>query len=320
MVLEAIFSSPFGCLLVFAAALALLIKSSDFFIDNAEKLGAMLGVPPFILGITVVSLGTSLPELATSLIAVFKGETEFVIGNVIGSNIANILLIVGIIAILTKKIKVEWDIIKIDLPLLLGSAILLGTMLMDRQINTIEGIILMLGFLVYIRYAFTARHKGIKIKKTKFKHSVYIYLALAAAGVYFGAEYTIESIIAATKLPFMQSIGIDMSIIALSAVAIGTSLPELTVSLAAARKGNYEVALGNVLGSNIFNTFFVVGIPSLFGVLHVSEITYTLALPVMLGATLLYIISTLDREVSNYEGAMFLLFYAYFIVKLFGIV
>jgi cation:H+ antiporter len=320
MVLDAVLSNTFGCFVVFVASLALLIKASDFFIDNAEKLGAMLGVPPFILGLTVVSIGTSLPELATSIIAVIKGETEFVIGNVIGSNIANILLVVGIVAIITKKIKVEWDIIKIDLPLLLGSAIMLGLMLLDKQIDAMEGIILLLGFIVYIRYALKAKHKGLDIKKTKFSPIVYLFLALGSVGVYFGAEYTVEAIIAATRFPFMQSLGIDTSIIALSALALGTSLPELTVSLAAARKGNHEVALGNVLGSNIFNSFLVVGIPSLFSTLYISDITFTLALPVMLGATLLYLVSTQEKEVSNYEGAMFLLFYIYFIGKLFGLV
>ncbi len=317
--IEFLLSNLFGCIVVFIAALALLIKSADIFTGNAEKLGRMLGIPQFIVGVTIVSIGTSLPELATSLIAVFQGSNEFVVSNVLGSNIANILLVVGLVSLITKKIKVEWNLIRTDLPMLLGSAILLSFIASDGIINFVEAILLFVGCITYVIYTIQSHKKISKtVQKDKFQPIVLLWLLISCIFIYFGAKFTIDSIIAATQLPLFISLGIDTSIIALSAVAIGTSLPELTVSFAAARRNNFEVALGNVIGSNIFNSYLVTSIPAFIATLTVSPATINLGIPVMLGATILFIISAMDKEVSRFEGAIFLLFYAYFIGKLFG--
>ncbi|MFH2028524.1 MAG: calcium/sodium antiporter [Nanoarchaeota archaeon] len=303
---------------IFVISLYVLIKSADYFTENAERLGLALGIPSFIVGVTILAVGTSLPELLTSIIAVSKGTTEFVAGNVIGSNIANILLIIGIAVLFTKKtLNVEWDLVKIDLPLLLGSAFILLITLWDGKFTFPEAIICLGGYIIYVLYSISARNEENKeTKRTKFSISIPIILVLSAIGLFFSAKYTIESVINISEL---LSFG-DTSLIALTAVAVGTSLPELLVSISAARKGNHEMAIGNVLGSNIFNSFVVMGIPGLMGVLTVSDATLMIALPVSIIATFLFIISIQDREISNYEGLMFLLVYALFIVKLFGVV
>ncbi|MFH1642153.1 MAG: calcium/sodium antiporter [Nanoarchaeota archaeon] len=302
---------------IFIISLYVLIKSADFFTDSAEKLGAVLGIPSFILGVTIVALGTSLPELITSIISVLKGSSEFVAGNVIGSNIANILLIIGIAVLFTKKsLKVEWDLVQIDLPLLMGSAFILLITLYDGKFSFIEAIACLLGYIVYLLYSISMRKGKGDVKKEKFSITIPIILFLSGVGLYYGARYTIDSVI---ELSTLFNFG-DTSIIALSAVALGTSLPELVVSISAARKMNYEMAVGNVLGSNIFNSFVVMGIPGLMGMLTVSQSTLFLGLPMVILSTLIFIISIQDREISKYEGLVFLILYALFIVKLFGLV
>lgn len=309
-------SLMFFWIAVFLTSLFLLLKSSDYFTDAAEKIGISLGIPAFIVGVTIVSVGTSLPELASSFVSVFKGASEFVVGNVVGSNVANILLVVGIAAIFARKLKVSWDLINVDLPLLMASAIVLVFICLDGQITMIEAILALLGYGIYLAYTTSFHKKDKDNKREKFKFTYILILILSSVGIYFGAEYTIQSVI---RLSEMFSFG-DTSVLALSAVALGTSLPELMVSVQAARKGNHEMALGNVLGSNIFNSFVVTGLPALFGTLVVPGNIITIGLGFMGAATLFYIVSVMDKEITMYEGAMFFLIYVLFIGKLFGLI
>ncbi|MFC1697892.1 calcium/sodium antiporter, partial [Nanoarchaeota archaeon] len=308
----------FVIIIIFLAALFVLIKSADFFTDAAEDIGLALGIPQFIVGVTIVSVGTSLPELASSLISVTRGASEFVVGNVVGSNIANILLVLGIAAIVAKKMKMDFDLVKVDLPLLLGSSFLLGALIyfapfsgQVKMFTLFSGILCIVGYVIYVMYA-VSHHEKEKKKKHPFKWKSVGILLIGAVFIYLGAEFVIDSVIAGGT-----QLGVSTSVIALSAVALGTSLPELTVSIQAVRKKKYEVAVGNALGSNIFNTFIVMGIPAMFGSLVIPMSIITFALPFMIGATLLFIISIMDKEISRYEGLMFVLFYIVFIWKLF---
>lgn len=302
---------------VLIVGLYVLVKSSDMFIDNAEKIGMILGIPSFVVGVLLVAIGTSLPELITSIIAVSKGTTEFVAGNVIGSNIANILLVLGISVFFTKKsLKVKWDLIQIDLPLLLGSASILLITLLDGVFTFYEAVICIIAYIVYVFYSLSLRKDNKGEQKEKISAKIILMLLLSGVGIYFGAEYTIRSVIKITEI---LNFG-DTSVIALSVVAFGTSLPELMVSIKAAQKQNYEMAIGNVLGSNIFNSFVVMGIPGLMSTLTVTGSVLSLALPVMIIATFLFIISTMDRNISKYEGSTFLIVYILFIGKLFGFI
>jgi cation:H+ antiporter len=331
---------------IFIVSLAALVKGADWFVGSAEKIGLALKLSPFIIGVTIVALGTSFPELASSLAAVFKDSTEIVVANVIGSNIANILLIVGLAAVATRSfLAVRRSLIDIDLPLLASVTVLFGFILYDgeNEITRSEGILLLLAFLVYLLYTiFQNRTKSgkafagaqvpeelpteevsevlpsrvdrRKAKKPleKLDRKVFFFLILGAIFLTVGANFLIDSVIELSK-----SLQIGVSVIAIFAVALGTSLPELVVSVRAATQKKYEIALGNIFGSNVFNALIVIGIPSLIKPLVVDNITLEIGFPFMVIATVLLIISGITRRISVWEGLMFLLIYILFIVRLF---
>ena len=305
---------------VFGVSLAVLIKASDYFTDAAENIGLVLGMPAFIVGVTIVSIGTSLPELSSSIFAVLAGASEIVPGEIIGSNIANILIVLGIAAIIARKLEVSWDIVKIDLPLFVGSAVLLAAACLDGVFTTFEAILCVLGFVIYIAYTMSERKRHIlelieaKIECPKIEWRTLLALGVSIVLVYFGAKYTIESVI---QISMLLAIGPEL--IAVSAIALGTSLPELTVTLVAAKKGKPALAIGNVLGSNIFNSFAVMGIVGMIGTLVVPATLITFAIPLMLGATLLYFFVTQDKTVTKWEGWMLVLIYAFFLGTLLGL-
>ena len=214
-------------IIIFAISLFVLVKAADYFTDFSERIGLALGIPQFIIGVTIVSIGTSLPELTSSIAAVLKGSTEIVAGNVLGSNIANILLVIGLAAFLSKKIAVKRDIIKLDLPLLAAGGVMLIVMIMwDGRVTLGEGIIALLTYLVYFHYTlkYHEKEKPTKSEKGHVGFKLIFGLILSAFFVYLGANYTIEGVINIADI-----LDISTGVIALSAVAIGTSLPELLV-------------------------------------------------------------------------------------------
>ena len=305
----------------FIISLAVLIKAADCFTDSASKLGSILGLSQFIIGVTIVSIGTSLPELASSISAVLKGVTDIVAGNVVGSNIANILLVVGLATIFSKKgrLEVTRNLINLDLPLLAGGGIILMLMfLWDGKVTFGEGIIALVGYLVYLHYALKHKErkekKKEKARKEKVNLRIILGLVLGAVFIYYGANYAIESVVKISEI-----LNIGTAVIALSAIAIGTSLPEIFVSVSAARKGKDEIALGNIFGSNLFNGFVVLGIPALIKTLDVTSAVLSVAIPFFIAATLLYVISGITRKIYKWEGAMYLLIYILFIAKLFNL-
>lgn len=302
---------------LFVISLGLLIKASDWFIASAERIGRYFGIPAFIIGVTIIAAGTSLPELASSLVAVFEGSSEFVAGNVIGSNITNIFLVLGISAVIAKRVDINYNLMNIDMPMLIGSSFLLYMLCKDGLFSLGDAIISLLGMLIFLSYTIKSDFKeeeqeGDVVEKIGWK--TWGLLLLSGVLIYFGAEYTIKSV---SKLAELAGIGKD--IIALSLVAFGTSVPELIVSAVAARKGNPEIAIGNILGSNIFNTFAVMGIPGLIGRLNITPDIISFSLPLMLIATALFMIMTMNRKVSNWEGWILILFYVYFVFGLFEI-
>lgn len=309
-------------IIIFLASLLVLIKASDYFTDSAEKIGLYFGLPAFIVGVTIVAIGTSLPELISSIFAVLKNSSEIVVGNVIGSNITNIFLILGIAAIMGRKIKITHELIHVDLPLLVGSAFLLAVTIWDGVFTLPEAILCIGGVVLYLLYTLngtmknkdTKKEMKAKLKKEKLDWKILIILIVSAFFIYMGARYTIESVI---KLSEILSIGKE--IIAISVVALGTSLPELMVTISAARKGRSEMAVGNILGSNIFNSLAVMGIPALIGTLIIPQSILTFGLPMMLIATLLYFFITQDKEITKWEGWLLIIFYVFFIGKIFNL-
>ncbi len=298
---------------IFVVSLAALLKGADWFIDSAESIGLRLGIPQFIIGVTIVAFGTSLPELATSIAAVYAGKSEIVIGNVVGSNITNIALVLGLTALFVNSINIKKDIWDNDLPYLWGSGFLLWLTLVDQKFSLFEAILFLVGIVFFLSYSFNAEDDEEEEQiKIPLKPRKIVLLIVGGAMVALGAEYTIRSI---TGLS--QYAGIDPEVIALTAVALGTSLPEVIVSLNAARRGKSAIALGNVLGSNIFNTYAVMGIPALFGELIIPKSIIDFSLPLMLVMTILFGIICLTPRITRWEGLMLLLFYAFFIVNLF---
>jgi len=336
--------------LIFIGSLALLVKGADWFVESAERVGLALKISPFVIGVTIVALGTSFPELASALAAVLKeayiingtviDPSEIVVANVVGSNIANILLVVGLAAIATKSfLAVRRSLIDIDLPLLASITVLFVFILWDGVITRAEGILLLVAFLVYLLYTIFQRQVGSekplpeemptgeifevlpsradrrRAKKPveKFNSKVFFFLILGAVCLVIGANFLIDSVM---KLSEILQIGV--SVIAIFAVALGTSLPELVVSIRAATQKKYEIALGNIFGSNVFNVLLVIGIPALIKPLKVDAITFEIGFPFMVIATVLLIISGITRRISVWEGSMFLVIYVLFVARLFN--
>ena len=295
-------------------SLFVLVKSADYFTESAEKIGLYFKLPAFIIGITIVSVGTSLPELVTSIFAVLDKHSTIVAGNVVGSNIANIFLVLGLSAIVSKGLSTQYDIMGVDLPLLAASSFFLYICSYGGVFDYKEGIISLLGLTVYLIYA--GKSKKIHVSETagkKLKPATIIVLIVSVIFLNISAKYTVMNIIAISKILHISS-----SAIAASVVAFGTSLPELMVSLNAAKKGNLEMSIGNIIGSNIFNTFGIMGVASLIGTIKVDSETLNLSLPVMIAATLLVVFSLQNRAMSRWMGYIFLLFYVLYIMKLFG--
>lgn len=293
--------------IIFVVSLAVLLLGSDWLIESAEKIGLSFGISPFIIGVTIVAFGTSLPELATSIASVFSGTSEVVVGNVIGSNIANILLVLGLTAIVGKGIKLDFNIMDVDGPLLLISAIFFYFAVYDLHFSLIEAILFLLALLFFL-YSTVAGNIESDQERPTVKAKSYMLLVVGGIMVYIGATYTIYAleIIAG-------NMGVSPSIIALTVVAIGTSLPEVIVSMAAAKKGKHAIAVGNVLGSNIFNTYGVMAVPSFFGDLKISEEILAFPVPFMLAMTFLFAFVVMSNKISKWEGVMLILLFGFYI-------
>ncbi|MFH1575424.1 MAG: calcium/sodium antiporter [Candidatus Nealsonbacteria bacterium] len=330
-------------ILIFLFSLVLLVKSADWFVESAEKIGLALKISPFIIGVTIVAIGTSFPEAASSLAGVLKGVTEIVTANAIGSNIFNILGIVGFSAVAARTLVVRRSLIDLDAPLLAVVTVLILFVAWDKQIVFGEGVLLICAFLVYLLYTIFQRRddiltpelieilpegtkiqvlpsrierRGKEARKTpsKLNFKVFLYLVLGLVGMVVGSNYTIDSMIRISDI-----LKISPALISIIALAAGTSLPELVVSVRAASQKKYEIALGNIFGSNVFNALMVVGLPALIKTLTVDDLTFRIGLPFLAVATLLFVISGVSRRIHIWEGLMYLLLYVLFIMKLCGI-
>lgn len=319
---------------VFVASLIVIVKGADWLLKSAEKIGLAAGLSPFVIGVTIVGLGTSFPELVSSLIAMLEGATEIVTANAVGSNIANIFLVVGLSAVVSKKLSVTKSLINIDLPLLAMSTVLFLGVAWDREITLVESILLLVGYFTYFLYTIFHKddesdedtrsrkvrkptHVGKKNKKVarpKLVTMDFILLIVGIIGLVIGAKYLIDSVI-----NLSQILGIGTGVIAITAVAFGTSLPELLVSIKAALNKKSEIALGNIFGSNVFNILVVTGIPGLIGTLYIDEKTFLIGIPTLIAATFLFIISGISRKIYKWEGIFFILLYVLFMGKLFNL-
>lgn len=302
-------------LLIFVLALSLLLVSAKLFTSAAEMIGRYLRLPPFVIGIFIVGIGTSLPELISGLFSVNRGVSEILAGNLMGANISNILLVTGFAVVLNRKnITLSSNYIYIDLHFLLGSFMYFCLIAFDGNIKFTEAFI---GIIIFIVYSFYLIKGDALINGNRNSNSVpfpFKHLGLlifSCAGIYFGADFTISSLgkIAA-------DLNVPNAIIAVTLLSLGTTLPELAVNISAIRQGKAEMAVGNVLGSCVFNTLVIPPLTSAIGEISVPESLVRFSLPVMAACGLLFYLLTQDKKISVWEGMMFVCLYILFIIKI----
>lgn len=306
MILQIIF-----WLIAISAGIFLLLKSSDLFVEKAEKTGLALKIPQFIVGATIVAFGTSMPELLTSVVANIRGSSEIVLANVIGSNIANILLIMGISVFLYHGIFLNVHKIKYDMAFYGIGIILLFIFMYNSAVGFMESVILTLSMIaISCFYIYLARKQPCdeeeNTEKLNFKH--WIVLILSCALLYAASEIVIKSLIELSVL-----LKISKTFIAVTLLAVGTSLPELVVSITSVKKKNTDILVGNLIGSCVFNIFSVVGISGLFGKIAVTPDIMYVGFYYMLVSFLLFAICAYFRKITLPIGGIFLALYGIFV-------
>lgn len=292
----------------------LLVKGADFFVDGSSKIAKKFGISELIIGLTIVAMGTSAPETAVSIAAALKGTADISIGNVVGSNILNILIILGISATI-RTIKVGKTTIKYEIPFMIAISALLLLLGLDGTIDFKDGIILWLLFIAYLTYLIIMAKKDKQKEEKKSKVILWQVILSTLGGlalIIVGSDISVD---AASKIA--RYAGLSERFIGLTIVALGTSLPELVTSVTAAFKGNNDIAIGNIVGSNIFNILFVIGTSSLILPITFAS-TFKIDSLVMIGAALLLFICSLRKQkLDRFSGILMLLSYAlYFILVL----
>lgn len=306
-------------LLLLVAGFVMLVKGADFFVDGASKVAERFGIPQLVIGLTIVAMGTSLPEAAVSTSAALKGSAEITIGNVLGSNIMNILLILGITSVISP-LAVQMSTIKYEIPMVIGASVLLAFLgLYDGTVARIDGIILLVGMVCYLLYLLKMTKKeqqaaGDEAEENEKKDSIALLLLFIVAGglmIVWGSDITVD---AASTLAAM--FGMDERIIGLTIVAFGTSLPELVTSATAAIKGKADIAVGNIVGSNLFNILFVVGIAgTITPVIYESKFIVD-TIVCIATAILLWLCVLRTKKLKRHGGAVLLICYAAYFVYL----
>ncbi|QPC46112.1 calcium/sodium antiporter [Mangrovibacillus cuniculi] len=304
--------------LLFIIGLVLLIKGADFFVDGSSKIARGLQVPPLLVGLTIVAFGTSSPEATVSIIAALDGTAGVALGNVIGSNIFNITLVVGITALL-NPLKVESETIRKEIPFtLLGSIVLLvvvaDTFLQGFQADALtrsDGIILLLIFSIFLYYIFEVAKNSrgntndmeVRTEAPKWGKNI-LFTIGGLAAIIFGGELVVSS---ATEIAI--SFGMTETLVGLTIVAVGTSLPELITSITAALKKESDIALGNIVGSNIFNIFFVLGTASTISPLAFEGKLFVDLILMIILTFVLLVFSRTNYRVGKMEGLFLALVY-----------
>ncbi len=291
----------------------LLVKGADFFVDGSSAIARRLGIPTIVIGLTIVAIGTSVPEAMVSILASLKNANSMSLSNVVGSNIFNFLIVLGVCAII-KVLPVNKKILTRDIVILIGVTTFLTFSMMDNSLDRVEGLILIVLLILYIflliKDSLHSKKEEEKAEKVSTILSV-IYIIGGIIGIAIGGELVVNS---ATKIAL--TLGISETLIGLTIVAFGTSLPELVTAIVAVRKGEVNIAIGNVVGSCIFNIIFVLGISAVISpiILNTSPM---INLIILLGVTILMSIFLLTRKrVSRNEGIVCVILYIVYLVCL----
>lgn len=300
--------------LLLSVGFLMLVKGADWFVEGTSGIARKMGIPQLVVGLTIVAMGTSAPEAAVSITAALKQNAGIAIGNVVGSNILNILIILGITAVITS-VAIQKSTLKIEIPYMIVITVVLIIMGMnDGQITFAEGIILWVLFLLYLGYLFEMARKGKEESEDAEKNIWKLLLAAAAGGivVVWGSTITVDS---ATEIATM--LGMSERFIGLTIVALGTSLPELVTSVTAAIKGNADIAIGNIVGSNIFNILFVIGTSALITSIPYESGFLFDGIAAVLSGVLLWVAVLRRLELRRFWGIVMLICYgAYFVYLL----
>lgn len=303
---------------------AFLIKGADFMVEGASSLAKRWGISPLVIGLTVVAFGTSAPELIVSVLSSLNGSSDIAVGNVLGSNIANILLILGVAAIITP-LGVSKGTVWKEIPLSLLAILVLGVIgndvLIDggtlSSVSRIDGLILLAFFIIFLYYTYgiskvQGDNAASEIKERKALISVGM-VALGLLGLIFGGKWVVDS-----AIEIATGFGLSEQLVGLTIVAVGTSLPELVTSAVAAYKKNVDIAVGNVVGSNLFNVFFVLGTSAVINPLNFNT-TLNLDIGVAVFASLLlFVFMFLGKKhhLERFQGVFFILTYVAYVAYL----
>ena len=295
-----------------------LIKGSDFFVDGASSVASLLKIPTIIVGLTIVAFGTSAPEAAVSITSSWTGSNAMAVGNVIGSNLFNMLMVIGIAALLSNLLM-EKSVLEKDLPFLVGITILWAVFIViGWNISQIEGIILLVILLAYIIYLVRSARKSkdadvVEKPKLSLPKSI-IFILVGIAGIVLGGDLVVNS---ASDIAI--ALGMSEALVGLTIVAIGTSLPELVTSITALKKGENQLVIGNVIGSNIFNILFVLGASSAISAIPLDSSLLIDVLFMVAVTILCYIFGKTQDKYDKKEGiiliALFVVYMAFAILR-----
>ena len=298
-------------ILLLAVGFVMLVKGADWFVDGASGIAEKFHIPQLIIGLTIVAMGTSAPEAAVSISAAIKGNADITIGNIVGSNILNILIILGLSSVITA-LAVAKSTVKFEIPIMIAITGLLLVQGLDGTISLIDGIILVAAFIGYLTYLFVMAKRDPNMAdapapQNKPLWQALLFTVIGLVLIVWGSNVAVDAASAIARL-----LGLSERFIGLTIVALGTSLPELFTSVAAARKGNADIAIGNIVGSNIFNILFVVGLSSLIIPVPFAA-GFIIDSGVAIAAAVLLLLCCLGKKLVRWHGVVMLLGYgAYF--------
>lgn len=302
----------FLLLFLLSVGFVMLVKGADWFVSGASSLAQRFGISQLVIGMTIVAIGTSAPEAAVSIAAALKGSADITIGNIVGSNILNVLIILGISAVITP-LAVSKSTLRYEVPFMIMVTLLLLVQGGDGEIQFMDGFVLLVFFLLYLFYLYCIAKKGsepgeVPVKSQGMKSSIFAVTA-GLVLILLGSNLSVDAASAIARM-----LGMSERFIGLTIVALGTSLPELFTSVSAARKGNADIAIGNIVGSNIFNILFVVGLSAWIIPVPFSSGFLADTLTAASAGILLLICSAGGQKLGRGSGILMLLFYlGYFV-------
>lgn len=312
--------------ILFVLGFVILISGANLLVEGSASIAKKLSIPSIVIGLTVVSFGTSAPEFIVNIFSTVQGNTDIAIGNILGSNIVNILLILGVSSVIYPLATKENTVWK-EIPLSLLAAILLGVMVNDKLIDggtfsgltRIDGVVFLAFFIIFLYYTYgiskvSGENTNLEIKEmTHMKSSLYV--AGGLLGLVFGGKWIVDG-----AIKIAEGFNVSQSLIGLTVVAIGTSLPELATSAVAAYKKQTDIAIGNVVGSNIFNIFWVLGFSSLIRPLPFSKNSDVDIMITILSSLILFLIMFIGKKhtVERWQGILMIIIYVGYVAYLIG--